>query len=58
MALQKSLFLIVAKTDKPNTMTINTPTYEVVFNKDKSDVKSISLTSKPLFDNFIIIDDE
>jgi hypothetical protein len=39
-------------------MTINTPTYEVVFNKDKSDVKSISLTSKPLFDNFIIIDDE
>ena len=32
-------------------MSINIPTYEVVFNKDKSDVKSISLTSKPLFDN-------
>ena len=37
-------------------MDINIPTYEVVFNKDESDVKSISLTSKPLFDNFIIID--
>ena len=39
-------------------MKINIPTYEVIFDKDKSDFKSISLTSKPLFDNFIILDNE
>ena len=39
-------------------MRNNMKTYEVILDKEKNVVTAIELTDKPLFGNFIIIDNE